>query len=76
MQLVSTSVFMMSSAVLLALAVAVDVGKGAALVVEDLLRTEETGHLDGSVLHRVGGVDDVLLVAHGVVAKEIGGTGH
>ena len=59
------------SAVLLALAIAIDVGKGATLIVEDLLRAEETGHLDGSVLHRVGGVDDVLLVA-----QEIGGTGH
>ena len=57
--------------ILLALACAVDVGEGTALVVEHLLRTEETGHLDGSVLHRVGGVDDVLLVA-----QEIGGTGH
>ena len=55
---------------LLALAIAIDVGKGATLIVEDLLRTEETGHLDGSVLHGVGGVDDVLLVAHGVVATD------
>ena len=46
MQLVSTSVFMMSSAVLLALAIAIDVGKGAALVVKDLLGAEETCHND------------------------------
>ena len=64
MQLVSTSVFMMSSAVLLALAIAIDVGKGATLVVKDLLGAEETGNLDGCVLYGVGGVDDVLLVAH------------
>ena len=58
------------TALLLALAIAIDVGKGATLIVEDLLRTEETGYLDGSVLYGVGGVDDVLLVAHGVVAAD------
>ena len=54
--------------ILLALTSAVDVGEGTALVVEHLLRTEETGYLDGSVLHRVGGMDNVLLVAYRVVA--------
>jgi hypothetical protein len=35
---------------LLALASAVDVGEGTALIVEDLFWTEETGYLDGSIL--------------------------
>ena len=42
-----------SNDALLALTVAVDIGKGTALVVEDLLRLEETGDLDGGILHGV-----------------------
>jgi hypothetical protein len=53
-------------------------------IVEDLFGTEETAHLDGGILYGVRGVDDILLVAHGVVFADgagqrlatIGGTSH
>ena len=49
----------------------------AAAILEDLFRTEEACQLDGGVLYGVGSMDDVLLVAHGVVTADgtgIGGT--
>jgi len=55
---------------LLALAVAIDVGKRTALVVEDFFWTEETGYLDGCILYGVRGMDDVLLVAYGIVTTD------
>lgn len=52
------------SKTLFALTIAIDVAEGTALIVEDLFRTEETVQFDGSVLYRVRGMHDVLLVAH------------
>jgi hypothetical protein len=56
--------------VLFAFALSIDVALRVCCVVEDLFWTEEATNLNGSILHRVGGMDDVLLVAHGVVTTD------
>ena len=52
----------------LTFACTIDIGKGTAFIVEHLLWTEETGYLYGSIFHRIGGMDNILLIAHRVVA--------
>lgn len=68
----------------LILAVSVDKVVSAALVLKNLFRTEEAFQLNLSVLYRVRGMNNVLLVAQRIVATNstrssgtaIGGTSH
>ena len=69
---------------LFSLAFAIDIVEGTTGIVENLLVAEETFQLYFGIRRRVTGMDDVLLVAHRVIASDgsrcsltsVGGASH